>query len=131
MSEDVDIYRLLSRGNSKFFSQKPDLYFPIITGIEYNMGSVDRYFIRSANDPQSAIMEIDETEYRVFSTNPFYKGVSINWKIVGPLDTIVVDGIVHELSVSEYNFNQLKKAEQRLPGMIAKLSDLHQFYKAD
>ena len=131
MSDDIDIYRLLSRGNSKFFSQKPDLYFPVLTEVEYNKGDVNRYFIRPANDSYSAIMEINETEYRVFITNPFYKGVTLNWKIVGPLDTIVVDGIVHELSVSEYNFNQLKKAEQSLPGMIAKLTDLHQFYKAD
>jgi hypothetical protein len=131
MGDDIDIYRLLSRGNSKFFSQKPDLYFPVLTDVEYNKGDVNRYFIRPANDPNSAIMEINETEYRVFITNPFYTGVILNWKITGPLDTIIINGIVNELGISEYNFNQLKKAEQSLSGMIAKLKDLHQFYKPD
>ena len=130
MSEDVDVYRLLSQGNSKFFNQKPDLYFPILTGIEYTAGSVDRYFIRPANDQTAPIMEINETEFRVFATNPFYTGVSINWKLTGPLDTIVINGIVHEMSVGDHNHTQLKIAEQSLPGMFDKLPDVHQFYKA-
>jgi hypothetical protein len=130
MSEDVDVYKLLSQGSTKFFNQKPELYFPILTGIEYTAGSVTRYFIRPANDQTSSIMEINETEFRVFSTNPFYTGVSIDWKITGPLDSVVINDIVHEMGVGDHNYTQLKIAEQSFSGMFDKLSDLYQFYKA-
>jgi hypothetical protein len=130
MSESVGIYNLLNRGNSKFFNQTPDLYYPKLSDTEYTEGYFTRYFIRTANDQHATITEIDQTEFNIFISNPFYTGISVKWKITGALNDVVIDDILHELSVGNYNYSQLKLANGAFPGILNKLTDLHQFYKA-
>jgi hypothetical protein len=129
--EDVDVYNLLSGTKNKVFYQKPSIYFPVLTPIEYNQGYFDRFFLRSSNDGSSPIIEVDELEFRLFLNNPFYIGVQISWKIAGNIDTIKNNNMVYELGVGDHNLRQLNLVEKLLPGISSKLSDIHEFYKAD
>jgi len=130
-NEDVDVYTLLNRGNIGIFTNTPSMYYPILTPTEYGVGQFNRYFVRSANDKNANIIEIDEAEYRSFQKNPFYIKTSISWKIKGPIEDIIKDGILLESGVSKHNFEQLTLAESNFPGLIEKLTDLFEFYKAD
>jgi hypothetical protein len=130
-TEDVDVYKLLSHGSGKVFSQKPDLFFPTITELHYSDGFIDRYFLKSASDKYSSIIEVTQIEFLSFEQNPFYKRASVRWKLTGPLDNVTRNGIVEDVGVIEYNHTQLKNAENSIDGLLQKFSDLMQFYKAD
>lgn len=130
-NEDVDVYKLLSSGSSKIFSQKPELFFPKVTETHYSEGFIDRYFLKPSNDKNSSIIEVTQIEFLSFEQNPFYIRAFVRWKITGPLDTKMVNGIIDEMGVIDHNYNQLKNAEKFISGISSSLSDLLQFYKAD
>ena len=129
--DDIDVYNLLSGPKNRLYYQKPSVYFPVITPIEYSEGYVDRFFLRSANDLSSPIIEVDETEFRMFLNNPFYVSAQIRWKITGQINTIIENGIIIDLGISEHNARQIRLVADKLPNLYSKLSDLYQFYKAD
>ena len=52
-------------------------------------------------------------------------------KILAKYEDIIKDGILLESGVSKHNFEQLTLAESNFPGLVEKLTDLFEFYKAD
>jgi ABC-type transporter Mla MlaB component len=130
-NEDVDVYKLLSVQRRDIFTQKPTIHFPEVTPRDYTIGFKERYFLKSTNDKLAPIIEVTEIEFSFFKQNPFYKGVKLNWKVSGSIETIENGGIVEEIGVAEHNNKQVKFAEMTITGINEKLSDLYQFYKAD
>jgi hypothetical protein len=128
-NEDVDVYNVLSRHNTGFYSQTPKVYLPTPGPPDYFDGYIMRFFIQRGNDRNGPIVEISEHSAKLFKDNPFYTKVSISWKITGPPNTITREGVEHEEGVSEHNYRRANLANETIMGIGDKLSDVYQFYK--
>ena len=127
--EDVDVYNVLARHNTGFYSQTPKVYLPDPEPEEYDKGYIMRFFVQRANDNNGPIVEVTEDTAKLFIDNPFYTKTSVSWKIAGPPNTITRGGIDHEEGVSEHNYRRANMANERIKGLGDKLSDVYQFYK--
>jgi hypothetical protein len=127
--EDIDVYNVLARHNTGFYSQTPKVYLPDPGPEEYNKGYIMRFFVQKANDSNGPIVEVTEDALKLFIDNPFYAAATVSWKITGPPNTITRGGVEHEVGVSEHNYTRANRANDRIRGISDKLSDVYQFYK--
>lgn len=65
----------------------PKLELKEIKKSDYDTGYIYRYFYRQANDRNSLIKEISESEYNKILNYFLYKVLKIKWKIIGDADT--------------------------------------------
>lgn len=86
---------------------------------DYKDGIMDRYFFRQVNNPKARIVEVDKRQWNSFSNEPFYKKVSLQWRITGKPEIIV-----------DSNLRSIIIADKILFGIKKKLeNNLLQFYK--
>jgi len=112
----IDIYNKIA-SNTKFEFAFDTL--PIIRKTDYDIGYIERYFLRQQNNPVARIMEVDKKQWVKFSPDPFYLKVSLRWRIAGRIDV-----------VSSSNLKSLTESNKDMPGLLEKLgNDLLQFYK--
>ena len=111
----------------KFLKSKPI----IPSEDDYLNGYVTRYFARQANSPESSIIEIDSKSYTklIGDDTGFYKVIELDWKLVGDLNTKLINGIKH-IGVLDANQNSINEAEKELPGINMVLDNLIKYYKA-
>ena len=128
-TEDIDVYKVLARQNTSFYSDRPKTFYPSPETTDYSIGYITRCFSRKTNDKNASITEISEHTASLFKENPFYLIVSVKWKITGSLNTINKNGIEYEEGVSEHNFRTTSLAEEKMMGISQKLSDPFKFYK--
>jgi len=92
-------------------------------------GSITRYFMKKTNDTH--IFEIDEQTYTLWQTKRIdplvYLAISLQWQIAGPVTDETVNG-VSKLGVRTKNLNQIKLAENTLPGIYGKLTNPIELY---
>jgi len=92
-------------------------------------GSITRYFMKKTNDTH--IFEIDEQTYTLWQTKRIdplvYLAISLQWQIAGPVTDETVNG-VSKLGVRTKNLNQIKLAENTLPGIFGKLTNPIELY---
>tara|TARA_A100001037_G_scaffold67550_1_gene60018 strand:+ start:65476 stop:65886 length:411 start_codon:yes stop_codon:yes gene_type:complete len=128
--DDIDVYKVLSRQDTSFYSDHPKPHFPKPDDSEYASGYVRRYFSRKTNDENAPIVEISEHTASLFVDNPFYIIVGITWKIAGQMNTVNLGGVEYEEGVAEYNHRAVTNANTKIPGLQDKLSDVFQFYRS-
>jgi hypothetical protein len=92
---------------------------PTIKKTDYDVGYIDRYFLRQVNNPVAQIIEVNKKQWTTFLSNKFYTRVSLRWKISGRRDTVISS-----------NRKSLVEASKVIPGILAMLeNNLLQFYK--
>lgn len=72
---------------------KKNIYTPLIkvdsiTNSDYKRGYIWRYFFKQCNNIDSAIYEINESEYNKIKNYFLYKSLKIKWKITGDKEEV-------------------------------------------
>ena len=105
-----EIYKNNLNFYTKILDKSPELKFPVITKEDGSNGFVVRYFVRFANDLKS-VVEVDEAQYNLFSSNPRFVTVKIEWKIIGKKETTTSPSGIKVLGVADVNRNEVQVAD--------------------
>jgi hypothetical protein len=84
MAIDIRRYtRILEDDINDFKIGRIKTTVPLPTENDYKIGYIQRYFIQKRNDEQSYIYEVTKQYFSDILDNPFFKGVTLKWKISG------------------------------------------------
>ena len=100
------------------------------TNEDYTNGVYTRYFIKTKGS--KTIAEVSEDmlgQLGVTIDDNLYVGFELDWKLTGPLDDIIVDGVRQQAGVRDTNRRTLQRLEQEYIGITEKLQNLTQFYR--
>lgn len=89
---------------------------PTPSEVDYKNGYILRYFTQKTNDRSAFIYEVNSTTYMKLNLNPFYKTVSLRWKLIGT-----------DEEIKEANFKSVKFASKDIPLLIKYLPNYLQF----
>jgi len=95
--------------SSPFSGNFPVSYQPIPNKEDYVSGFFVRWFARRANEFKST--EIDPVTSGQINTD-LYKIVSVTWKISGPKDTLIVNGIIEKSGVKKENEREIERVKR-------------------
>jgi len=120
-------YKKLKSINTTYVTLTP---YQAENSIATNLQQIQRYFLQRKND-LSNITEVDSTQFDLYVNqqidNNLYTAVRITWHITGNIQDIIQNGS-KQLGVLSKNRTALSVAEQRMPGISKKLSNLLEFY---
>jgi hypothetical protein len=123
------MYKDIAKNLNNFTLEIPNTIIPSPTTKDYKLGFIYRYFIQKANDENSFIYEISETDYSFYSTNPFWKKLKLKWRINGPTNRMYKNGEIDDLGVINSNKSSLAAASSEIKNISLYLPNLLQFYK--
>lgn len=126
------IYKTLKPNVNVLFSS-PVTSTPVLTRDTIIDGIIQRYFIKRYDE--TSILEISQETYKDWQNNiidkTLYTAISIKWKIKGvTIDQVTASNVIIDGVVS-FNTNQIKKAENILPGVSLYLNNPLQYYVAN
>jgi hypothetical protein len=83
-------YDDLIKGQGKSLVQQKTIrtHVPSPTYNDFRRGYIVRYFIQQINDNNATIYEINENDYKNFTSDVFYNAVKIDWRLTGNLENI-------------------------------------------
>lgn len=93
----------------------PLTYKPIPSSSQYVAGYISRTFLFKLND-SLFFQEIDPTLTSYVNRN-LYEIVTVEWKINGPKNKVVVDGIIEDRGVMDYNSEQISRMQRKSRGV--------------
>lgn len=103
--------------------RSPTFYYPTPTTQEYEIGFMQRFFVRKKNE--GGIVEINISDFNAANRKNepgidlgIYQREKIQWSIAGAVD-----------DARKANLRVLQAAEVRMPGITQYLSDLDEFHK--
>ena len=115
---NIDRYKEIKTLDKSFKQKKIATHIPTPNSKDYTIGYIKRYFIQKANDVNAPIYEIKQSLYSSFNGNPFYRVVSMDWRIVGePMD------------VKSSNSASIRLNYEIIPKLQLYLPNLLQFHK--
>lgn len=124
------MYKEIAQNLDIFVIKYPKTLVPNPDESDYNIGFIQRYFTRKANDEYGHIFEIDNNVYGEYSKHPFWISTSIRWRIAGPLDAKYNDdGTIADKGVIGGNRAEIAQASKTLKNVGLYLPNLLQFYK--
>lgn len=127
LDSDVTTYQKIK--NIKLRYKKPESYIITPSTTQIQQGVMDRYFIKSVNDP--TIIEINVIQYQEWLSKRIdpvlYTAITLQWSISGPIDDDYTTGILIE-GVTTKNARQIAAYSQTMPGLPQRLSNLTEFY---
>lgn len=85
---------------------------------DYKIGYIQRYFIQKRNDEGSYIYEVSKQYFGDILDNPFFKGVTLKWKILGNRE-----------EVREMNRKSVSYASKDIKNISLYLPNYLQFHK--
>ena len=91
---------VLSTGGS------PVAYQPKPTGENYSSGFLIRWFSKRVNETKAA--EINPEQRGGIDEN-LYKTISLTWKISGPKNSKIVNGIIEKSGVEKENLSEIER----------------------
>ena len=104
------------------------IYFrPSTTRDDFKRGYIDRYFIQQRNDVNGRVIEIGKSQYDLLidtasGLNPnYYKGVQLRWKLTGPREDIMKDGLIYTPGVIGTNNRTIIEKNNILRGIYDRL----------
>ena len=128
-----DEYDVISQYRSKIdmsvFGVNPTSYRPTPTEEDYRTGIIDRYFVRKNTSQSHPICEVSGEQYHALQVNPYYKTVSIRWKITGPVDSYIsgeTDGVI---GVRDFNLREIVRGSEVIWQFPSSFKNLLEFYK--
>ena len=110
-------------------------YTPRPTNKDYKKGYLIRYFCRQANDLDAPVTEIDRLQFKSWADetagldNGFYKVCKLKWKLTGPEEDYIENGMLYEKSVYNANKDMVLLKNLKLIGLVNKLVNFLQFSK--
>lgn len=113
------MYTDVAKNLNLFKIVPPDTFLPNPSDTDYQSGFIKRYFIRKSNDKNGFIYEVSYETSVKYETIPFWKIVSIKWRL---------DGTVEQ--VKESNKNSIALVAKEFPTLALYLPNLNQFYKS-
>lgn len=127
---DINRYKKISKKPFGRPVKSIKTYVPKPTDIDYQKGFIQRYFIQKTNDNLSPIYEVDVASFRYYKGKPTHKGVTLKWRISGPLQTSYDnEGKIVDRRVDESNRIAIKLVSDRMPNLKLYLPNLLQFHK--
>lgn len=81
----------------------------IPTDSDYKEGYFERYFAKKVNDNKT--YEVDYLNSKNVSSD-LYKVVSVKWKISGPKNNIIVNGILDKAGIIEQNTAEIDRVKK-------------------
>jgi len=125
----INRYRVIETSfESDTNDMKIPTYIPNPSDVDYNNGFIRRYFIQRGNDTSSPIFEVSSVEYTKILYKPMYIGVSIKWRISGPISEMEIDSVVDK-GVKESNRVAISLVNDKMPNLKIYLPNLLQFHK--
>lgn len=103
-------------------------FIPTPTDSDYKVGYIRRYFVQNAVDSTLPIYEVSKSEYSRILIKPIYNGVSIKWRISGPVSETYINSILDK-GVRESNRIAISLASNIIPNLKFYLPNLLQFHK--
>jgi hypothetical protein len=103
-------------------------FIPVPTENDYLNGYIRRYFVQKINDKTAAIYEVSSIEYGRVLAKPIYIGVSIKWRISGPLNEQLTNSVIDK-GVRESNRISISLVRDKIPNLKFYLPNLLQFHK--
>lgn len=103
-------------------------FVPNPTQSDYNNGFIRRYFIQRRNDKSSPIFEVSSREYERMVKKSLYIGVSIKWRISGPIRETMIDSVLDK-GVRESNRISISLVNDIMPNLKIYLPNLLQFHE--
>lgn len=79
--------KILEDDTTDFRIRKIRTTVPSPTETDYKIGYIQRYFIQKRNDEGSYVYEVTK-QYFSQIDNPFFKGVTLKWKISGSREEV-------------------------------------------
>ena len=100
------------------------MYFrPSTTRDDFKRGFIDRYFIQQRNDIRGRVIEVGKPQFDLLSDqaaglNPnYYKSVQLRWKLTGPREDVLKNGIILTPGVIGTNNRTIIEKDNILKGV--------------
>lgn len=109
----------------------PIAYSPILTIDDYYNGTFDRYFAVRRNNI-SQIVEIDKKQFDKISVDSgvdghMYVGVTVNWKLTGPLRDVYENSTLTVKGVLDQNIRSIQATRKYAASMFNYLTDMVEY----
>jgi hypothetical protein len=125
----IVMYKDVAKNIEAFTLVFPNTTIPNPTKEDYRLGFIYRHFIQKANDENSFIFEVSETEYQRYQSNTFWKTLKLKWRIAGPKDPIYKNGELDDRGVVNSNKSTISIASSDFKNISLYLPNLLQFHK--
>lgn len=90
-----------------FVGVAPKLYVPLVSTNDYNAGFFKRTFAKKINEYKT--VEIKYSDSTSINSS-LYKLVTINWKVSGPKNNVMKNGVLDKSGVTEQNRYEIERA---------------------
>lgn len=115
---DINRYKNIIELPTEYEGVKVTTFVPKPNEVDYKRGYLTRYFVQRTNDQSAPIYEVKRQSLGKYKGNPFYKIVSLDWKIAGEVEDIKYS-----------NSQSLTIASEEMPNIIYQLPNLLQLRK--
>jgi hypothetical protein len=126
---DIFEKRIISSlNNANRIPSKPISYFPKPLPEDYSKGYITRYFIKGINQ-NGYITEISPTEYANFQDGTvnydvsLYLVGSLNWKLIGPLNSIRLSQYDIRMGIIDMNKKQTEELNKTFLGITQYIAE--------
>ena len=124
------MYKDLVKDREIYSLQTPKTFVPSPTSDDYDNGFIQRYFCQKANDTNGFVYELDENEYEITKSNPYWITAEMRWRITGPINTIYSDrGKITDLGVISSNSASIAITSSKIKNIGLYLPNLVQYHK--
>jgi len=99
---------------------------------DFEKGYYTRYFLKRVNDINSAVIEVDNTQFDGLGSNidgNLYYGIKLDWKITGMLDDHYTNNSIDSYGVRSTNDRTITINEQKIPGLISILKNSMEYWR--
>ena len=103
--DNLKRYKQINKGKTQVY-RTVQTYIPTPDKSDYVKGYLTRIFVQKSNDNGSPIYEVNQSQIAYFSQSPLYSVAIVKWRISGPNESFLKEGIMYK-SVKESN-NQLR-----------------------
>jgi hypothetical protein len=119
------------RKNILSHPKRINAFVPSPTEDDYKKGYITRFFVQKTNDKESPIYEVASSNFRKYTNNQSYKGVTLRWRIKGPLNMVFNDrNEITDKGVKESNRISIQLSSNKINKLKLYLPNLLQFYKS-
>jgi len=129
----MDINKKYNKVRTNILShpKRINAFVPSPTEDDYKKGYITRFFVQKTNDKESPIYEVASSNFRKYTNNQSYKGVTLRWRIKGPLNMVFNDrNEITDKGVKESNRISIQISSSKIDNLKLYLPNLLQFYKS-
>jgi hypothetical protein len=110
-----------------FMGTSPKPCSVLVSAEDYSVGYVRRTFAKKANE--DVVVEIKYSDSASINT-ALYKIVNLNWKVSGPKNDVMKNGILDKAGVVEQNFAEIDRVNvEQGVDLTRQLSNLLEFWR--